>query len=484
MDGTIEALLQPLPGDRPEGAFDEDHALYQSIEREIVKVGSLRAATIDWMLVESASRQYLREECKHLRVVGHLCAAWWRRETWREWVGSLELIAGIADAWWTTAHPNAGARGMQAKRRQWANLVERTASALKVLPDAGYDEALQARAAAALERLERAETQHGLKPAMAARLRESLAQRIEPARRAPYAPARSDAGMASSHDTVGSGFFTSRSDSPIGDERETRRLYLRIADYINQQDAYEPTGYLLRRHALWSQIHGTPPVKRDRRTELMNVPDGIATEYRDMIASGAISPALLLRIEKSVSASPYWLRGSFYAATVAYRLEMSNVATVIRTAVERFVRRLPTLRDLAFSDGAPFLDEETFDWVSGMGDTSPRGTTATLTGLQRELQSDQLAGQGVEAMLRHLQSMQSAASPPRDRHLASIAAADVLDGRGLTWLARDLYAGVADEMRRRTASEWEPDVFDYVRARGNVEAKSPPPEGRKLEQAG
>ena len=113
-----------------------------------------------------------------------------------------------------------------------------------------------------------------------------------------------------------------------------------------------------------------------------------------------------------------------------------------------------------------------------MRDTTPRGATATLAGLQGELKLEQLAGQGVEAMLRHLQSMQTTASPPRDRHLASIAAADVLDARGLTWLARDLYAGVAEEMRRRTASEWEPDVFDYVRARGNHEAGSPPPEGR------
>src|SRR5690349_12861537 len=97
----IEALLQPIPGERPEGAFDEDLALYQSIEQEMVKVGSLRAASIDWVLVESASRQYLREQCKHLRVVAHLCAAWWRREAWHDWLASLELIAGIADRWWT-----------------------------------------------------------------------------------------------------------------------------------------------------------------------------------------------------------------------------------------------------------------------------------------------------------------------------------------------------------------------------------------------
>ena len=356
----INALLEPIPGSSPVGVFDEDTALYQSIEQEMVKVGSLRAATIDWDLVESASRQYLCEQCKHLRIVAHLCAAWWRRESWPEWTLSLELVAGVAERWWATAYPKAGARGLQNKRRQWASLVERIGGALKTLPDAGYDDALQARANAALDRLEQAETQQGLEPAAAARLREALVRRVEPARRAPYEPASPKATVAPSHDAVGPGFFTSRSDSPIGDERETRRVYLRIADYINQQDVYEPTGYLLRRYALWSQIHGTPPVKRDRRTELMNVPEGIATEYRDMIASGAISPALLLRIEKSVSASPYWLRGSFHAATVAQRLEMPTVAMAIRTAVERFVRRLPMLRDLAFADGVPFLDEETF----------------------------------------------------------------------------------------------------------------------------
>ena len=464
---VLETLLAPISAEQPEGSFDEENELYQAIDNEMVKLGGMRAATLDWAMVEEASARYLREQCKHFRILGHLTSAWLRHKEWESWTQSVQLVAGLLQSYWLTGFPRSGTDGMGGKRKQLAALGDRLNQSLKLLQPGSYSQEAHARASQAIEALIQAERVQGIVPSLAERLAPSLQLAADAAKRAPFEPARSSGPSPQQigGDKVGADFFTTKSDSPLGNERETRRLYLKMAEYINQQDAYEPTGYLLRRYALWSGIHATPPIRHEQRTEMMSVPADITTEYQEALSGLAISPALLLRIEKSVAASPYWLRGSFLAALVAERLEMPVVALVIKTAAERFVRRMPTLRGLAFHDGTPFIDEETFAWISGAAGQSAPAASGKLAALQSELQAQQAEGEGVEAVLLRLQSMQSAGTSPRDRNLASVAAADALSARGLSWLAEDLYAGVARVMCSQQASDWEPDIYSYVAGR-------------------
>ncbi|WP_439899436.1 type VI secretion system domain-containing protein, partial [Pseudomonas gingeri] len=158
---------------------------------------------------------------------------------------------------------------------------------------------------------------------------------------------------ASPNNVLGQAFFVSPEPLPSGNEREQRRVLLNMAEQINQQAPYEPTGYQLRRFGLWSHLQAAPAITRERRTELMAVPRDIVETYQQALITNALEPALLLRIEKSVAASPYWLNGSYLAANVASRLAMDAVAAAIRQSCERFVCRLPALMELCFSDGTP-----------------------------------------------------------------------------------------------------------------------------------
>ena len=465
MTEQITDLVQPISSAQPQGQFDEEDELYLAIDMEMVKLGGLQAQTLDWAMVEQASTRYLRERCKHFRIMGHLVNAWLRDQEWEGWIRATQLTAAMVDAYWVNGHPRGAGNSLVARQRQFAAGGERLLQSLKQLQAGGHSDEVQARAAAAVDALAQAEQKHAIDPSVATRLQPALRLAAESARRSPYEAARPERTPPppGGADTVNAGFFTTRSDSPLGNERETRSLYLKLAEFINQQDAYEPTGYLLRRHALWSSILSTPPVKREQRTELMCVPVDIGTEYQEAVAGSAISPALLLRIEKSLASSPYWLRGSFLAATVAQRLEMPMVALVIKSAAERFVRRLPTLRELRFSDGTRFIDDDVFAWLSATGHGQGASTgPAPRHGTPDDAQS---ADEAMDAYLQRLQSKQSAGTPPRERHYASAAAADALAARGLSWLAQDIYAGVARAMTEQTASQWEPGLFDHVVAR-------------------
>ncbi|WP_343737932.1 type VI secretion system ImpA family N-terminal domain-containing protein, partial [Achromobacter sp.] len=62
----LDAILSPISPHQPAGEFDEEDNAYQGVESEMMKLGGLQEATIDWSYVDSASRQYLESQCKHL----------------------------------------------------------------------------------------------------------------------------------------------------------------------------------------------------------------------------------------------------------------------------------------------------------------------------------------------------------------------------------------------------------------------------------
>lgn len=336
---------------------------------------------------------------------------------------------------------------------------------MKSLPASGCDAALLQQAEQAVQRWQRAEQNNALGAETSQRLRAALTHAAEAARRAPYEPPRPSpsATAHNSSEVISAEFFTTRSESPLGNERDSRRLYLKLADAINQQDAYEPTGYLLRRYGLWSGIHSTPPIKRDARTEMMSVPADITTEYQELLGNNGISPALLLRVEKSVASSPYWLRGSLLSARIAQRLEMPVVAEVIRTAAERFVRRLPVLRDLQFADGVPFVDAETLAWISGAAPMKARRPSSMVEHVRRdEEESSAIDDADIGQILQRLQASQNDNDAPRRRYLSSVSAADALAAHGLHQLSQQLYEDVATRMHHLTAAQWDADIFAYV----------------------
>jgi len=259
-----------------------------------------------------------------------------------------------------------------------------------------------------------------------------------------------------------SAFFNSPKPQAPSNEREQRRAVLNMAEQINQQDPYDPTGYQLRRFGLWSHLRTAPLITRDRRTELTAVPKDIVDGYQDALNHNALDPNLLLRIEKSVCASPYWLRGSYLAAQVASRLAMDEVAAGIRQTCERFVCRLPALLELCFSDGTPFVDAQTQAWITGADQVQTTGSPVQeYAGLRDEL-TTQLNSEGVEVVLLRLQDLHARHDAPRQRSYATVIAADLLASRGLSWLADDLYASVARLMRDTTAQGWEPELYRKV----------------------
>lgn len=458
---AVERLLAPFEAQLPAGHFDVEDETYQAIDQEMVKLGGLREASIDWPYIDEASRQYLGSQCKHFRILGHLLTVWLRTRQWAQWADAVSLLAGMVERYWDSAHPKPGPTGYLAKRKQVKLLLQRLGETLATLDSHSFTFAHHATAEQALVSLHRSVNTAGLDQPALDELQRLLSKYTERAL-APV-PATAPSSPSSNADqAIAPEFFTTKTETPQGNEREYRRALLAMAERVNQQDIYDPTGYQLRRFGLWSHIHAAPSVTKDRRTELMAVPRDIAEIYEEALAANDLDPALLVRIEKSVVASPFWLRGSFLAASIASRLAMNEVAVAIQQASERFVRRIPAVMDLCFSDGTAFVDPQTQAWLSGADADEPAGSPVQeYAGLRDELVA-QLNSEGVEVVLLRLQALQAEHSAPRQRCYATVIAADLLASRGLAWLADDLYANVARLMQATSAQAWEPDLYQKL----------------------
>ena len=465
-------LLAPIDEQSPAGLFDVEDETYQAIDQEMVKLGGLQEPSIDWAYIEEASRQYLGQQCKHWRIAAHLSVAWLRSRCWERWGSTLELLAGLVEQYWESSYPKPGPKGSLGKRKLVVLILNRLIEALPRLDKFTYSPAHAAAAQDALQRLQRQQALAQLDETLLGEVERLLGKHTELANGVGE-PATPKASAASRKPApLAEVIATPTPRVSLGNERESRRAVLAMAELINQQDPYDPTGYQLRRFGLWASIQTTPQTKQGNRTELMAVPLDIVGDYEEAIASTAIDAALLQRIEKSVTACPFWIRGSFLAATAATRLAMGEVAEAIRAATARFVLRLPALQQLCFSDGKVFVDDQCLAWLKGSEGTAGQTTVAHEFASLREELVSQLETGGVEPVLLRLQGMQAEFQAPRERCHTTVIAADLLAARGVSWLARDLCAGVARTMTETTASAWEPAVFQRLQqyAASQIEA--------------
>ncbi|AZD86901.1 Uncharacterized protein ImpA [Pseudomonas chlororaphis subsp. aureofaciens] len=456
----LDAILSPISPEHPAGDFDEEDSTFQGIDTEMMKLGGLQETTIDWGYVDSASRQYLLAQCKHLRIAAHLATARMRAGGWRGWAEAAGVLAGMLGRYWDSSYPKPGASGLTSKRRLMAQQLERLGEALAKLDEKGFAEEYYKAGQQALDTLQRTVEDTRLDTSILTRLEGQLRQKAEATRAPELAEAQRE--LASPSSGISEAFFTPVALDP-GNERETRRSLLSVADIINQRDAYDPTGYLLRRFALWAHLSVAPSTRKDtQRTELMAVPADTAQVYWEALKTNAVDPVLLQRVEMSIASSPYWLRGSYLAAGIARRLEMPNVAEAIRQATGRFIAKLPALVKLQFSDGRPFVDGETQSWISGANeDTAKLGAGREYPQLRDELR-EMLEASGVESMLQRLETIQQESADPRHGCHVMTIAAELLGKRGLAWLADGLYARAHQIMQGASASEWEPDLFSLL----------------------
>ncbi len=449
-----EPWLQPIRPEAPAGddpGYDDD---FLAIKDEVAKLSDVN----DTLIAQSAER-LLKASAKDVRLAVYYVYARMRRDGAEGIADGFELLSALIDRF--------GVQLLPAR-------AESRKAALEWLAGTTFTDRLdrvQGLAGAPLER-----TLSAL-----ALILERIAQWPEPARPALDGLFRRFEGRVESPSTVESGGEPSRSPSasptaPVatGEVASTRDLL----DRARQMSAFlreQPQGYLaayrLMRCIRWDTLMEVPPHEASGKTRLVAPRAELRAQLKRLMLQKQW-PELLDRVEQAFAegANHFWLDLQVYAFTAQEQAggQYAPVLDLLATDCALMLERLPGLDQLAFSDGTPFADDTTLEWISRHATVRDveRGEAMAPVSLacastdwaETEAQAADLAAQqSLDAAFAWLQGL-PVPDGERDRFVRQLVMARVAERADRADTALHLLAALDESARRFQLALWEPSL--------------------------
>jgi type VI secretion system protein VasJ len=470
---VLAASARPA-GPDPCGEPADAHEIFQDIEAETIKRGTLRQGQIRWKFVETESARLLTQ-CKDLRILVALLHSLAHEETHQRFALALQIAATFLSRFAKDAHP---------RSRLKPKLAGRLAEALEQLtPKTGadFEEAgilpgccIAARVCA--NALAEVAPEVGLTLAgLPARLE---ALNAPPKSRLEQAGSRSGVDGASRQPASSENIPGQAAPRPeslrleLDNERALRQSLSVVADFMLRLDLANPLSYRLRRYATWFGVVTPPPIRAGQRTVLTPVSEDAIDRYRAAVDRGQADLDMIQRLERSCHLQPFWLEGQWLAFRLAQAAGRSGVADAIRAEVGRFFTALPAIRTLCFADGSPMMPDEVAHWLTApapgsqaspadTGSESPDvsgGPEGDMQALSRNART--LAKQGdLAAALASLDQARLSARSPRVKTLWEVTLIEMLNEFGLKSHAQTQAQRLRETIGGVPATEWEPELF-------------------------
>ena len=151
------------------------------------------------------------------------------------------------------------------------------------------------------------------------------------------------------------------------------------ATFLLENDLMNAMAYRYRRVAAWSMVSALPP-ESNGKTQIPPPAPQILQSLLDFKESGNWN-ALVLTAEQRLSQFIFWFDLNRLVAEALGNLGdgYENALDVVRQETAFFIHRLPGLVGMTFSDGTPFADPETSQWLKGIAPGAGSTTDAAGT---------------------------------------------------------------------------------------------------------
>lgn len=454
-----EAWLQPIRADAPAG---DDPAHEDDFQRMREEVNKLSGADVE--LVIALAEQLLKHTCKDLRVATYYLWARLHKGGEAGLADGLSLLAALVERYGTQVLP---ARANSRKLAMDWLASSKVLDSLSRYPQVVKAQAQRTVAALAWLRsgLDAWPEAHrpNLSPLISA-LSKRLAQSggvdaiVPQTGAAQAAPQQAPVAIKSGRDLLDSG--------------------RNLARYLREQPEGWLAAHRLLRSLRWDTLHQVPPHDAEGITRL-SAPRG---EYRAQLQRLYLQQAwsaLLDQVEQMFTegVNHFWLdlHWYLYQALSQSAAHDSSWAGIVKRDLGMFLERLAGIELLRWSDGTPFADEATRDWinqhVSGNAAHPWLPAAAPVGGAGEDdvlsLESEALAqadSDGIERALAWLAARTDLATG-RQRWLLRLVMARVAEQHGKAELALHLLSELDASGQRHGLSQWEPQLYFEVKAR-------------------
>ncbi|MBY4869462.1 type VI secretion system protein TssA [Burkholderia sp. Bp9017] len=458
---TWATWVAPIPGEHAYGRDPGYEDAFFELKDEAGKLSG-----IDDGLITSACEHLLKETGKDLRLAGYYAFARLRQDGPAGFADGLELAAALVDRFGEEALP---ARH-EAKK-----------AALEMLATARVIEMLESRGDFAPVDLERTLVALDVLVAHTAAWPDAARPNLQPLVsrfEKKEAPARSaDSGMAMpaaiAPGKTSAGSIASARD--LLDQARAMSAWLR-----DQENGYLPSVRVVR-SVRWDTLHDVPPADAASHTRLAP-PRGELRQQMKRLVLQKHWHELLERVEGAFleGVNHLWFDLQYFQHVALDHAgsPYSACRELLRADFALFLERLPGIERLAFSDGTPFADDTTLEWiarhavvrdleageaVAPLPVSADSGNDAAGGWPEIETQARELAArEGIEAAFAWLEALPGMKTD-RHRYLQRLVMARLADHAGRHDAALALLAELDETSRSLPLMRWEPALTFEVK---------------------
>jgi type VI secretion system protein VasJ len=464
-DLAIKALpqwddwLTPIRADAPVGTdpgYDDD---FLAIKDEVAKLSNVD----DTLIVESAER-LIKTRAKDARLAVYYVYGRLRRDGAEGVAAGFELLAALVDRFGDTLLP--ARPGSRRAAFEWlcgSTFADRL-DAVQGLSGPLLERALSALALIS-ERIE--SWPEDARPVLAPLFRR-FEGRIE-------SPSESDATLTSTNAAPSLSTAALPSASEVTSTRELLDRARQMAQFLREQPQGYLAAYRLMRCVRWDTLIEVPPFEAGGKTRLVGPRAELRANLKRLLLQKQW-PEILERVESAFAegANHFWLDLQYYAFVAQEQAggEYAQVRETTATDCALMLERMPGLEHLAFSDGSPFADDATLEWIARYATVRDieRGETAAPVAATHagtdwaEIEAqgnDTAAQQGLDAALAWLtrQPVRDDAhidGGERERFTRQLVMARVAERAERSDTALYLLGALDADIERYQLARWEP----------------------------
>ncbi|WP_394230807.1 type VI secretion system protein TssA [Shewanella colwelliana] len=459
----IEKIAKPIAGDNPVGERLLDDVLFDFVEGQLMKVGSLSHAEVQWGEVETAVVSLLETRTKDLKLIIYLMQCLQYQASLERFSLSLGVLDIFMKEYWLTCYPAPGDRGVLPRRKYFSQIVQRTVKSGESIDtqfcEPQSKERLLKRLFSLLDSAEKLELPTELLSSLATRLTRQLEQNEN-----RVSATKSNAVSEPAEEVASRS--TPKLEIDSSNDKATKQTLLKVADFISEFETGTGLSLRIRRFATWSSVSGVPEnANAAGETSLMPIAADRVSEYQSQLEKGA-DMALLRRVELSLTLSPFWLDGHHLSAQIAMALGQLEWAKAIHEDTAAFVERLPKLLMMSFKGGIPFANAETRTWLDeGYGRNSFEGNVEQKRAEVVELAESGGLSIAFASLNEHLQQ----ASEPRDAFYLRLLGADLKQSHQLSAMATVDYQILYQQASHMVLADWEPTLMARLKQKANLD---------------
>ena len=176
-----------------------------------------------------------------------------------------------------------------------------------------------------------------------------------------------------------------------------------LAARLNEIEPADALGYRLRRFLLWTTVVAPPPAI-EGKTRIPPPPDQVRKVVHELLSRGNWDN-LVKAAETRLSEHIFWLDLNRFSAMSLQEMgpAYQSAAETVGRETAFFLLRLPGLENLRFSDGTPFADQNTLDWLQGYrwsGDSGGSSGSGRLSeeGVEDRTRMDELTSKAFDEL--------------------------------------------------------------------------------------